>query len=155
MCRRKVMSLRTMLIMFLATLTVSASAQTSMSADEKAVRAVLEQQSAAWNRGDLDAFMAGYWRSPQLTFYSAGDVTSGWDATMARYQKRYKSEGRAMGKLDFTVLEVRMLSRDAAWVGGRWRLHMPDGKTPGGLFTLMFRKLPEGWRIVHDHTSSE
>ncbi len=97
--------------------------------------------------------MRGYWRSPELTFYSGGAVTSGWDATLARYQKRYQSEGREMGKLDFSALEIHVLGRNSAWVGGRWHLKMSGGKDLGGLFTLAFRKFPEGWRIVHDHTS--
>ena len=121
----------------------------------QAIRAVLDAQVAAWNRGDIPGYMQGYWRSPELSFYSGGTVTSGWDATLARYQRRYQGEGRAMGTLDFSNLETRPVGQDSAWVGGRWHLKMPDGKDLGGLFTLIFRKMPEGWRIVHDHTSSE
>lgn len=119
-----------------------------------AIRAVLDEQAVAWNKGDIDAFMKGYWNSPELTFYSGGNVTSGWDATLQRYRSRYEGEGHEMGKLDFSELEIHVLARDAAWVGGRWHLKMSDGKDLGGLFTLAFRKLPEGWRIVHDHTSA-
>jgi len=119
-----------------------------------AIRTVLDEQSAAWNRGDIDAFMRGYWKSPELTFYSGGNVTSGWDATLQRYRARYQGAGHEMGKLDFSELEIHVLARDAAWVGGRWHLKMSDGKDLGGLFTLIFRKFPDGWRIVHDHTSS-
>ena len=118
---------------------------------EKAIRDVLDTQVAAWNRGDLVGFMGGYWRSPELTFYSGNAVTSGWDATLERYQKRYQSPGNAMGQLDFSALEIHP-SGDMAWVGGRWHLKMPDGKDLGGVFTLIFRKTPEGWKIVHDHT---
>jgi beta-aspartyl-peptidase (threonine type) len=117
------------------------------------IRAVLQQQQGAWNRGDLEAFMRGYARSPELTFYSGANVTSGWDQTLERYRKRYQSGGNSMGKLTFSDLEIHVLAPDAAWVGGRWQLDMQDGKKPGGLFTLIFRKLPEGWKIVHDHTS--
>lgn len=120
-------------------------------ASEKAIRGVLDNQTAAWNRGDLRGFMAGYWNSPELTFYSGNTVTSGWQATLERYQKRYQSPGAAMGKLDFSQLEIHP-SGDMAWVGGHWHLKMPDGKDLGGVFTLVFRKLPEGWKIVHDHT---
>jgi ketosteroid isomerase-like protein len=120
-----------------------------------AIRAVLERQQADWNRGDLESFMAGYWRSPKLVFQSGGDRQEGWEATRARYVKRYKSEGRAMGQLTFSKLDVELLGPDAAFVRGGWRLALPDGSRPGGLFTLIFRKFPDGWKIVHDHTSAE
>ena len=139
-------------------LTMSVVAQTTSrngSSAEQSIRRVLDEQAAAWNRGDLESFLRGYWRSPELTFYSGGAVTSGWDATLQRYRARYQSEGREMGKLTFSDLEIHSLSADSAWVGGRWRLQMKKGDTPGGLFTLVFRKFPEGWRIVHDHTSEE
>lgn len=117
------------------------------------IRKVLDEQVAAWNRGDLKGFMRGYWHSPDLTFYSGQTVTKGWDETLARYRKRYQGEGAQMGKLTFSDLDVQMLARDAAWVGGHWQLEMREGKKMGGIFTLIVRKLPDGWRIVHDHTS--
>jgi beta-aspartyl-peptidase (threonine type) len=120
-----------------------------------AVRQVLENQVAAWNRHDLQGFMAGYWNSPDLTFFSGARQTSGWQATLERYQKTYQSEGRDMGKLEFSDLNVQALGPDAAFVRGAWHLTMSDGKAPHGLFTLVFRKFPEGWKIVHDHTSAE
>ncbi len=118
----------------------------------QAVRRVLDDQVAAWNKGDLKGFMAGYWRSPDLTFFSGKDKTRGWDATLERYQKRYQAEGKEMGKLTFRDLEIDVLSPDGAWVRGRWQLELSK-ETVGGLFTLIFKKRPEGWRIVHDHTS--
>lgn len=118
----------------------------------RAVRRVLDDQVAAWNKGDLKGFMAGYWRSPDLTFFSGKDKTRGWDATLERYQKRYQAEGKEMGKLTFRDLEIEVLSPESAWVRGRWQLELSK-ETVGGLFTLIFKKLPEGWRIVHDHTS--
>ena len=122
------------------------------SAVEKAVRTVLDDQATAWNRGDLEGFMQGYWRSPKLTFSSGSDVTRGWDATLERYKKRYRSEGAEMGKLTFSNLEIEPLGPDAALVRGHWQLIRTKDK-PGGIFTLIFRKFPEGWRIIHDHTS--
>jgi ketosteroid isomerase-like protein len=119
---------------------------------ERAVHNVLDHQVAAWNKGDLEGFMEGYWRSPKLSFASGVDVTRGWEATLARYKKRYRSDGAEMGKLTFRDLEVEPLGTDAALVRGRWQLDRSKDK-PGGVFTLIFRKLPEGWRIVHDHTS--
>ena len=120
---------------------------------EQAIRGVLDAQVAAWNRGDLEAFMAGYWASPELSFFSGGERTQGWDATLERYRKRYRSEGQEMGRLTFSELKVDVLGADSALVRGRFQLVRSKDK-PGGLFTLLFRRLPEGWRIVHDHTSS-
>lgn len=120
---------------------------------EAAVEAVLRTQQGAWNHHDLDAFMAGYWNSPELTFFSGANERNGWQATLDRYRAAYASPGHAMGTLEFSALRIEMLGTDAAFVRGSWHLTMPDGKTPHGLFTLVFRKFSEGWRIVHDHTS--
>jgi uncharacterized protein (TIGR02246 family) len=117
-------------------------------------RSVLDAQVEAWNRGDLEGFMDTYWRSPDLVFCSGSTVTRGWDETLARYRKRYQSEGREMGRLQFDAIEVIPLGEDAALARGAWRLHMTDGKEPHGLFTLLLRRLDGAWRIVHDHTSS-
>jgi uncharacterized protein (TIGR02246 family) len=118
------------------------------------IRAVLDAQVAAWNAGNLEEFMDGYWRSPDLTFFSAGRKLSGWDATIERYRKTYQAEGREMGKLAFSDLDIQVLGPAAAVVRGRWELTMSDGKKPGGLYTLIFRRFKEGWKIIHDHTSS-
>lgn len=123
-------------------------------APEAAVRAVLDSQVAAWNRGDLDGFMAGYWKDDKLTFFSGDTITSGWQATYDRYRKRYQSDGREMGQLVFRGLQVDMAGTDAAVVRGQWRLTMKDGATPNGLFTLLVRRIDGQWRIVHDHTSA-
>ena len=126
--------------------------QSAPPAPDAAVRQVLNAQVEAWNHGDLDAFMAGYWSAPDLTFYSGPDRTSGWQATLDRYRKRYQAEGKEMGQLTFSDVDVKMLGPDYALVRGRWQLELSTDK-PGGLFTLIFRRLPEGWRIIHDHTS--
>jgi len=122
---------------------------------DAAVRAVLNAQVAAWNHHDLKGFMKGYWNSPELTFFSGATETKGWQPTLERYEKRYQSAGATMGTLSFSDLRVEALGADAAFVRGRFHLAMPDGKQPAGAFTLIFRKFPEGWRIVHDHTCSE
>ena len=119
-----------------------------------AVEHVLRTQQDAWNRHDLEGFMAWYWNSPDLTFFSGAKERNGWQATIDRYRAAYASSGHEMGKLEFSGLRIEMLGTDAAFVRGAWLLTMSDGKTPHGLFTLVFRKLPEGWRIVHDHTSA-
>src|ERR1700678_1602620 len=115
---------------------------------------VLRTQQEAWNRHDLDGFMAGYWNSPDLTFFSGAKEHEGWRATMDRYRATYTSPGHEMGKLEFSSLRVEMLGANAAFVRGVWGLTMSDAKTPHGVFTLLFRRLPEGWKIVHDHTSA-
>lgn len=122
-------------------------------APKAAIANLLADQVVAWNRGDLEGFMAGYWKSPELTFSSGKDRTKGWQATIERYRKSYQAEGKEMGKLTFSEIETEVLSPEAAYVRGRWQLETSKGK-PGGLFTLIVKKMPEGWRIVHDHTSN-
>ncbi len=121
----------------------------------RAVRAVLDRQVVDWNKGDLDGFLAGYWNSPKVVFQSGGRRYDGWEAMRDRYRRRYQAEGRAMGRLAFSGLDVEPLGPEAVLARGRWQLTMPDGSTPGGLFTVIFRQFPEGWKIVHDHTSAD
>jgi beta-aspartyl-peptidase (threonine type) len=113
---------------------------------------VLDDQAAAWNRGDLDGFMTGYWKSDQLSFFSDTETPPGWEALRKRYQDRYESKDKNLGNLKFTDLEILPMGYDAAAVKGQWHLEK-DGKSMGGLFTLLFRRMPDGWRIIHDHTS--
>ena len=120
---------------------------------ETAVRAVLDAQQVAWNRGDLDEFMAGYWKDDRLTFFSGDTITHGWQKVFDRYTKRYRSDGNEMGQLTFSDIQIEPLGDNAAFARGKWTLKMKDGKTPNGLFTLFFRRFDNGWRIVHDHTS--
>jgi ketosteroid isomerase-like protein len=123
-------------------------------ADPKAsIQKVLDDQVTAWNKRDLDGFMAGYWKSDKLTFYSGKDITSGWKSTLERYRKKYQGEGKEMGKLSFKDVNLQMLGIDHALVTGRWQLELTKEKV-GGLFTLIMHKKDAGWRIVHDHTSS-
>jgi len=149
--------MRTISLALIFTVLISipgASAQNSGEQVTLAVQQVLEQQQDAWNHHDLEGFMAGYWNSPELTFFSGAKATSGWQSTIERYRKAYQSEGREMGKLEFSDLNIQPLASDAALVRGAWHLTMSDGKTTHGLFTLIFRKFPDGWKIVHDHTSA-
>lgn len=111
----------------------------------------MDDQSVAWNNGNIDGFMAGYWNSEKLTFISGLDVTRGWQPTLDRYKKSYDSRAK-MGVLTFSDLEFTILSKDAAVVLGSWALAR-NNDNPHGIFTLTFRKFKEGWRIVMDHTS--
>jgi beta-aspartyl-peptidase (threonine type) len=120
---------------------------------ERQIKLVLDAQVAAWNAGDLEGFMKGYWRSPELSFFSGANRIAGWEPTLTRYRQRYLTEGRQMGQLDFTEIEIELLGLKAAFVRGKWQLKM-GGTDANGLFTLVLRKLPEGWKIVHDHTSA-
>lgn len=139
----------------LALLVLSASGQETSDSARTAIRKVMEEQQAAWNRHDLEGFMTGYWNSPDLTFFSGAHESKGWQAALDRYKKNYQGAGHEMGKLEFANLRIEMLGPEAAFVRGEFRLTMPDGKTPHGLFTLIFREFPEGWKIVHDHSAGE
>jgi hypothetical protein len=105
----------------------------------------------AWNRGDIGNFMKYYSRSKDLTFQSGNNRILGWDALLARYKKNYSGEN--MGILDFKDIVVKTLSEKAALVLGRWEVKKKD-EVLGGLFTLVIQHKKEGWRIIHDHTSS-
>ena len=138
-----------MVLLFL----VSGFTHAQSSDPNRAIEAVLHTQQDAWNAHNLEAFMAGYWNSPELTFFSGGNAAHGWQAAIDRYRKTYQAQGKEMGKLEFADLRVESMGSDSAFVRGSWHLTMSDGKTPHGLFTLIFRKFPNGWKIVHDHSS--
>ena len=121
-------------------------------ADREAIGAVLREQQTAWNRGDVEAFVEGYWRSPELTFSGSSGVARGWDGVLARYKKSYPDRA-AMGQLDFSDLEYRFLGPDAALVLGHYHLKREKDE-PVGVFTLVWQRFPEGWKIIHDHTSA-
>jgi len=130
----------------------SPSAQPSRPDITLEISAVLKMQQDAWNRGDIDAFMNGYSRSDETLFVSGDDVTRGWQKVLDRYKKKY-SDRAEMGTLTFSNLEITPLSNDSAVALGSWKLNRANDQ-PHGRFTLIFRRFPEGWRIVHDHTSA-
>jgi ketosteroid isomerase-like protein len=119
--------------------------------DRVAITKVLDEQQSSWNAGDVGTFMKGYWNSPELTFAGSGGIARGWEAVVARYKREYPNQA-AMGQVNFSDVEVRFLGPDAALVLGQWHLHRGSGDI-GGVFSLVFQRFPEGWRIVHDHTS--
>lgn len=121
---------------------------------EDAIRQVLTDQVSAWNRGDIPAFMHGYDDSPETTFIGKS-VEHGYAMILARYQRSYSSP-EAMGHLDFSDLQVRMLGSEHAVVTGHFHLtrSAAGGGDASGVFSLVFEKKPAGWKIILDHTSS-
>lgn len=118
---------------------------------EKAIEKILLDQAAAWNAGDIDGYMKGYWNSDSTVFLSGGNLTRGFASVLSRYKKSYDTREK-MGKLEFEELQVRLIAPDLGVVTGVWRLHRASDM-PWGRFTLLVEKKPEGWRIIHDHTS--
>jgi ketosteroid isomerase-like protein len=116
------------------------------------IQSLLREQQKAWNRGDIDGFMKGYARAPSTVFVSGDEVRRGWETVGERYRQKYSDRAK-MGTLSFSEIEIMPLSADAAVVLGRWYLKRADDE-PHGRFTLIFKRLPEGWRIVYDHTSA-
>ncbi len=153
---RLIVSLVTILLA--AGFTLPAEAQTSAKPRKSegkiinAVRAVLDEQKDAWNRGDIEGYMNGYARSAGTVFVSGDNVTRGWGTVLERYQKNYSSREK-MGTLTFSDLEITPIGNDAAVVLGRWHLQRAKDE-PHGRFTLVLRRTKQGWRIVHDHTSA-
>ena len=119
--------------------------------DRAAITKILDEQQSTWNSGDVISFMKGYWNSPEVTFAGSAGIARGWESVLARYKREYPDQA-AMGQVNFSNVEVRFLGPDAALVLGQWHLRRSSGDI-GGVFSLVFQQLPEGWRIVHDHTS--
>ena len=130
----------------------SISAEPTKNGIASEIESVLRAQQDAWNRGDIDAFMNGYWRSDETVFVSGDDVERGWQNVLERYKKKYSDRAK-MGILTFSNLETTPLSDDSAVVLGSWKLKRANDE-PHGRFTLIFRHFPDGWRIIHDHTSA-
>lgn len=143
-------TLHLFLAIFILSIAASAQSASQKLKIESDIRKLMNEQVAAWNSGDIEGFMGGYWNSDKLVFVSS-NVTRGWQPTLDRYKKGYDTRAK-MGTLSFTDLEITVLSKDAAVVLGSWALAR-ENDNPKGKFTLIFRKFKDGWRIVHDHTS--
>ena len=130
----------------------SADAQSERHNDRAAITKILMAQQKQWNQGAVAAFLGGYWHSPELTFSGSSGMARGWDGVLTRYRKNYPDR-TAMGQLDFSNLEFRFLGADNALVLGHWHLARTNGDI-GGVFSLVWQRFPEGWRIIHDHTSA-
>jgi ketosteroid isomerase-like protein len=147
--------LRTALWCGVASFSATANAQSPgpEARTDAEIRQLLDTQVAAWNRGDLEGYMSGYWKSQELMFFSEGTETRGWKPTLERYQQYYKKNGGQMGHLDFSNIRIEALGEQMALARGHWRLKTLNRPTRTGLFTLILRHFAEGWRIVHDHSS--
>ena len=117
---------------------------------EGEIRNVLDRQKASWNEKNIEGFMDDYWKSENFTFQSGNNRLHGWEALLSRYKKSYTGEN--WGELDFTDIEVKVLTKNYAFVLGRWKLTFKDN-VKEGLFTIIFQRMSEGWKIIHDHSS--
>ena len=147
-----------LITMALAIRAMPATAQLASDPHEKdrsAITQLLTSQQDNWNKGDVDAFMAAYWNSPDLTFSGTGGIRRGFEAVRDRYKKNYPDRS-AMGQLDFSELEFHFIGNEGALVLGHWHLtrEKSGGGDIGGVFSLVWQRFPEGWRIIHDHTSA-
>jgi len=122
--------------------------------DRATIIQLIQNQQASWNKGDIDSFMEAYWHSPELTFSGASGVQRGFEAVRARYKKVYPDRS-TMGQLDFSDLEFHFIGNEGALVLGHWHLTRDKDKGDlGGVFSLVWQRFPEGWRIIHDHTGA-
>jgi ketosteroid isomerase-like protein len=117
---------------------------------EKEMKRIHNLQKEAWNEGNIEGFMAHYWKSKKMTYQSGDTRLQGRDALLARYKKEYP-KGK-MGKLEFSDLVIHVLSEDSAYVIGKWKLKT-ETWTKQGLFTTILKKMEDGWKIIHDHSS--
>jgi ketosteroid isomerase-like protein len=135
-------------------LVACASPRAFKPADDAAVRGVLTAQQDAWNRGDLEGYMRGYLESDELVFTSGGKIRRGWTETYQKYKARYGTDPTTMGTLAFEILGVQSLGADGAVVLGRWALTNTP-QSGSGVFSVCMKRTDVGWRVVHDHTSSD
>ncbi|HWN88770.1 MAG TPA: DUF4440 domain-containing protein [Chitinophagaceae bacterium] len=140
--------MKSIFVFLLTIMSFSVLCQTN---DEAEVRDVLTKQNAAWNRGDVDAFMVGYWENDSLMFIGKSGVTYGYKNTLANYKRNYP-DTTVMGKLTFTLIQVKQLSPEYFHVTGKYYLTRTIGDASGH-FTLMFRKINGKWVIISDHSS--
>ena len=140
--------MKKILPLFLLFLSLTSLGQSN---DEKEVRKILNTQNEAWNRGDVESFMVGYWENDSLMFIGSSGITYGYQNTLANYKKRYPDKD-AMGGLTFTLIQVKTLSSEYIHVTGKWHLKRSIGDV-GGHFSLVFRKIANKWLIISDHSS--
>ena len=133
---------------------LSLSALLSLNAqnkDEQSIRNILSGQTQQWNKGNIEGFMNGYWKSDSLLFVGKNGATYGYKTTLENYKKNYP-DTVAMGKLKFTILKVQPLAPNCYFILGKWMLQRSIGNLDGH-YTLLFRKINQKWVIVADHSS--
>lgn len=118
---------------------------------EEKIRTVLAEQQACWNNGDIECFMSGYWKSDSLRFIGKSGINYGWQATLDNYRKSYPDKA-AMGQLEFDILNVEPMGTEHYLVTGKWKL-VRESDTPNGLFTLIWKRFGDDWKIIYDHSS--
>lgn len=139
------------IILFVVILLISCSSQKQNAAEVKEeIQNIINQQQNAWNEGNIEGFMEYYWNSDEFTFQSGNNRIRGWQSLLDRYKKNYS--GEKTGTLNFSDIEINVLTDEYVYVLGKWKVELAD-TTNQGLFTLLFKQLPEGWRIINDHTS--
>lgn len=131
---------------------ISCQSELNENSVKEEITDVLMNQQNAWNEGDIAGYMQGYFKSDSLRFASGGEVSYGWQTTFDRYASGYP-EKSSMGQLTFSNIDISIISKESALVFGKWELEK-DSDHPWGLFSLLFYETIDGWRIVHDHTSS-
>jgi len=146
---KKIILLLNMSILFIPLLSCSRSTL-DIAKIEGEIRNVLDGQKASWNEKNIEGFMEDYWKSENFTFQSGNSRLHGWKELLSRYKKSYTGEN--WGELDFTDIEVKVLTKNYAYVLGRWKLTFNDSAKEG-LFTIIFQRMKEGWKIIHDHSS--
>ncbi len=139
------------ILLFLLTLFIIVTNSVAQLSDEKNIRNVLIDQTDAWNKGNLQQYMQGYWKNDSLMFIGKSGINYGWQKTLETYKKGYPDTA-AMGKLNFELLEVKKLSPSYYFLVGKWNLIRSIGNV-GGTFTLLFRKIKNRWVIISDHSS--
>ena len=139
---------KTLLTLLLLALVISGFAQTG---PEASIRRIMTDQAVAWNKGNIDDFMKGYWNNDSLVFVGQSGLSYGYNTALANYKKHYDSPDK-MGQLFFTLLSIKKLSPDYCFVLGKWLLKRKAGDI-GGIYSLLFRKIDGRWQIVVDHTS--
>lgn len=141
--------MKKILMLLLMVVCVNVNAETTT--DREAILSVLETQRKAWNMGDIEGYMQGYWNNDSLVFVGANGPTYGFEKTLENYKKSYPTNAK-MGQLSFDIKKVEFLSKNIAFVMGRWNLKRTSDE-PKGHFTLIFKKFKNQWKIISDHSS--
>ena len=143
------------IVLFLCVISFLCLGYTQESIDTPSIKeeilGFLKHHTEAWNNADIEGYMEFYWKSNQLSFQSGSKRLYGWETLLDRYKESYFKDGHTP-KLDYADLDIRIISEDYAYVLGRWRVFQKD-KTLEGVYTIILRRMSEGWKIIHDHSS--